>query len=311
MPTLPVPTQTDATSQSTTTGAVDYLEYVGNQLVASDQVDYGLGTNWKVVASGNFDASGNQDLVAQSQSTGQLDFLYLDTTAHLVSSVLTAGSFPTVDGAGFFGFASIGSQQGPTLISQLSNGELDFLAFGTNTAGTPGSFLQSDLVPSTVGLPKLVGGGNQTTDGPEFNGIGPAFDPGSVITQLSNGELDAIGFTGDITTGLAVDQTFIMPQTTGLSPVQAVNPDSPSAFSGTQTTSSDVVDSSGTLYGVQLLTQPSAGTGDAVYLDAGFDTTTPPGATEGDLYASQTLPLTAGYQYVNGSMVALSLFPVT
>src|SRR4051812_9033998 len=96
MPNLPVPTQTDAAIQNTTTGEVDYLKFQGTTLVASDLVNYG--TNFHVVASADFNADGLPDLVTQSQTTGQLDFLFLDATAHMTNSFLTSGGLPRVFG---------------------------------------------------------------------------------------------------------------------------------------------------------------------------------------------------------------------
>ncbi|MBP2434248.1 hypothetical protein [Bradyrhizobium elkanii] len=301
MPSLPVPTQTDAVIQNQTTGAVDFLKYQGTQIVASSLHDYGIGPAWKIVANGDFNGNGTQDLVAQNQTTGQLDFLYLDASANLVGSFMTSFGLPDVHGQGFFGTAAAG-QNGPALISQLSDGRIDFLAF--KFSGGSEIFSGSDLVEGTLGFPTLVGGGTQTVNSSMFSGQGTGFS-GSVITQLSNGELDAVGFTGDIANGLFVSRTLLMPQTIGAFPVKVVNPD----FSGGgQTTSSDVAGPAGT-FGVQLLTQSNAGLGDVLYIDSGYGE---PAAnnTIGDLYASQTLTSIPGWNFVEGSFVAQELFPI-
>jgi len=77
MTNVPVPAQHDMVMQNQTTGAVDFLEFNGTQLVGSFMKDYGL-SGWKIVASGDFNGDGNMDLVAQHQSLfGELDFLFL------------------------------------------------------------------------------------------------------------------------------------------------------------------------------------------------------------------------------------------
>jgi hypothetical protein len=60
------PSQTDAVIQNETTGVVDYLKYKGSTLVASNTINYGLGSAWKIVADGNF--SGNEDLGLKARS---------------------------------------------------------------------------------------------------------------------------------------------------------------------------------------------------------------------------------------------------
>jgi hypothetical protein len=76
---------------------------------------------------------------------------------------MTSFGLPHVRGEGFFGAAA--GQSGPALISQLANGQLDFLAFNST-----GSLVTSDLVANSVGLPSLVGGGNKNVDSSEPRG---------------------------------------------------------------------------------------------------------------------------------------------
>src|SRR5690349_20878923 len=123
MRTLPVPTQTDLAVQDPNTGAVDYLKFVGTNLVSSDLHNYGLGSTFKIVANSDYNADGNADLVAQSTITGQLDFLYLNAAGNLIGSFLTAGQFPAVHGQGFFTGHPAG-EVGAALVSQLADGSI-------------------------------------------------------------------------------------------------------------------------------------------------------------------------------------------
>jgi hypothetical protein len=86
MTNVPVPAQHDMVMQNQTTGAVDFLEFNGTQLVGSFMKNYGL-SGWKIVASGDFNGDGHMDLVAQQQNgSGALDFLFLDGNANLIGS---------------------------------------------------------------------------------------------------------------------------------------------------------------------------------------------------------------------------------
>jgi hypothetical protein len=291
MPILPVETQTDAVVQDSTTGAVDYLKYEGGNLVGSELFNYGIGPSWKIVADGNFGANpaAPATLVAQNSTTGQLDFLNLSSTGSLVSSDMTAFGVPTVHGQGFFG--SVMGQSGPSLISQLPNGQLDMLTFGSSE-----NLIATDLVAGTVGLPTVVGAGT-----PGMNNVFGATGT-TTFAQLANGELDALGFSGTTNGGdMALSNTMLLPSTIGISPVSVVNPDISSGGIN------EDVAGSGAL-GVQLLSQPAAGTGDVLYLDSGFGTP----ATEGNLYATQLLsPLGSNMNFVDGSFVAQHIFPVS
>jgi hypothetical protein len=72
MPNMPVPTNTDIAVQNNTTGVVDYLQFQGSTLVASDAINY-AGAGWNVVAQRVYDVGLHEDLVIQNQATGSLD----------------------------------------------------------------------------------------------------------------------------------------------------------------------------------------------------------------------------------------------
>jgi FG-GAP repeat protein len=182
--------QHSAVIQNQTTGQVDFLRFNGSQLQSSLLKDYGIGPLWHIVANGDFNGDGNPDLVTQNQITGQLDFLYLDGTANLTSSELS-NVVPHVVGAGEFGIRAAG-QSGPELVSQLPNGQIDLLAFNAT-----GSLIASDLIPGTVGLPKAVGVGESFSFFPVFSGLGTT---DTIVTQLADGRIDFLGFSGDFST---------------------------------------------------------------------------------------------------------------
>lgn len=186
--------------QNQTTGQVDFLRFNGSQLQASDLRDYHIGSGWMIVANGDFNGDGHPDLVTQNQSTGQLDFLYLDAAANLTASALSA-FVPHVVGGGFFGSNAVG-QTGPTLVSQLANGQLDMLGFNAS-----GALIASDLIANTVGLPTAIGVGESFTNFPVFAGVGTGAND-SVITQLADGTVDVLGFSGSFTTGLSFTNSF-------------------------------------------------------------------------------------------------------
>ena len=139
--------------QNTANGQLDFLRFSGGGLQSSVIRDYGL-SGWHVIGSGDFNGDGNPDLVAQNNTTGQLDFLYLNATGNLVTSALSNVSVPHAVGVGVFfdGGPVPAGQVGPSVVTQLANGQLDFLGF--NATGT---LVASDLVANTVGLPTAVG----------------------------------------------------------------------------------------------------------------------------------------------------------
>jgi len=299
MPNLPATTQHDMAIQNTTTGAVDFLKFTGSTLTSSFLVDYGTGPNWKLVADGNFNADATPDLVFQSLTTGQLDFLFLDASAKLIGSFLTPGGFEKVVGQGFFGNAA--GQQGPSLVTQLANGQLDILAFNGN-----GGLVASDLIANTVGLAHVVGvatAGNFGGNNPAFNITGNALS--AILTQLPNGQIDAIGLSGSISgVTLTMSASFLLPQSTGLGPVFAVDQD----FSqGGQFVNTNAFIAATGTEGVSFLTETATGQIGLAYFDSGYSDV----PNMGVLYASESFtPLFPGWQVVEGGYVAHELFPV-
>src|SRR5580704_14808377 len=97
MPTMPVPTNTDLAVQNTTTGQLDYLQFQGSTLVASDAVDFGI-AGWNVVAQGSFGGN-HQDLVIQN-AAGAVDFLTLDAHGNLTGSAMSNVDVAPIVGQG-------------------------------------------------------------------------------------------------------------------------------------------------------------------------------------------------------------------
>src|SRR5262245_806503 len=170
---------------------VDYLDFSGNTLIGSALINYPGLTGWNIVASGQFNAGTNPDLVFQNATTGQLDFVFLNAQAQMIGTSL-GPIVPHVVGSGFFG-APVAGQVGNTLVSQLPNGSLDLLAF--NAAG---QLIRSDLIPNTAGLPHVVGVGEAQIGGafPIVQGIISGNDD-SIVVQYPNGLLDALGISGN------------------------------------------------------------------------------------------------------------------
>src|SRR5262249_30049301 len=122
---------------------------------------------------------------------------------------------------------------GPTLVSQLPDGSLDMLAF--NASGT---LIATDLVPGTVGLPRVVGiadFGPVSTSG-TMGGYDNTFDPAlgmfvhapqTIVTQLPSGHIDLIGLSGSMATGLFYASSNLLP--TPVPQVEDVNP-TPTGF---------------------------------------------------------------------------------
>jgi hypothetical protein len=295
MPNLPVPTQTDAVIQNTTTGQVDYLKYQGNTLVASNLKEYGLGTSFTVVASGDFNADGRLDLLAQNPTTGTIDFVYLDANANLIGSFMPAISLPRIVGEGFFN-STVPGQAGPTVVSQLPNGQLDMLAF--NAAG---NLISSDLIANSGGLPRAVGVGESNANFPVIANVGTGAND-SVITQLPDGSIDVIGLSGDFSAKtLTFSSSFLLPGTAGTAPIFDVNPDFGRNF--------NVRDPATGVEGLQLLTKTSAGAVDVLYFDSGYNDL----PNKGVLYASNHTNIDfPGWRGVHAGTVAhTDVFPVT
>lgn len=220
----------DATVQNPTTGVVDFLRFDGTSLVASYAADYGLGSHWKVVGSGDFNGDGSPDLVAQERGGGMIDFLFLDSSAHMIGSFMTSSSVPEVHGTGNFGLAN--GQVGPTLISQTADGSFDLLGYKA------GELIWSDLIAGTAGAAPVVGAGDtgvpvqhsaapNTQGGGAFGSNAVATGPvDDIITQASNGQLTVYGFDGSFAAspGLILAGSSEVPGTVGYPHVGEVNP---------------------------------------------------------------------------------------
>src|SRR5579864_7271664 len=100
MPQFPVNIENDFTIQNNTTGQVDFLQFQGNTLTHSALFDYGI-AGWNIVSS-DTGPLGLFTLVAQNPATGVVDFLGLDITGHLVSSLMSS-ALPPIVGDGVFG----------------------------------------------------------------------------------------------------------------------------------------------------------------------------------------------------------------
>jgi hypothetical protein len=215
---MPVRANTDITVQNNTTGQIDYLQFQGSTLVHSDAVSY-TPPGWDVGAQGDFGGPAGRDLVTQNQSTGFVDILQLDKTGKLIGSVTSNVGVPNIVGQGTFNsFAP--SEVGPTLVSQLPNGELDMLAFNGS-----GQLIHSDLIANTVGFAPAVGVGESYNSYSPFAGVGDTnYNDDGVVLQLADGSLDDIGFTGDFSAGtLSFSGSMLVPGSAGMAPVQAVN----------------------------------------------------------------------------------------
>jgi hypothetical protein len=181
------------------------------------------------------------------------------------------------------------TSEGP-LISQLPDGELDFLVIDPNTAKP----LRSDLVPGTVGFPKAVGvayGNASNTDA--YAGLG---NTDIVVTQLSDGSVDLVGFNASGGFGaLSVAASDLIPGSAGLPAIGAVNQD----HRGFNERSDEE--------GLQLIGQTSTGQVDAMYIATGIDYL----PDRDSLYGSTLLNNTyAGWNVVDGAQIANRIFPV-
>jgi hypothetical protein len=238
-----------------------------------------LGPDFHVVAS-----TGNI-LVEQSASTGVVDFLTLGAGGALVSSTMS-GAVPRI--AGF------ALDIGQTLVSQLPDGELDFLKY--NSAGT---LVASDLLANTVGLPNAVGVSAFALTGfSAFNGVGST---DVVETQLADGSLDLIGFSGTFGTTLAYSASNLLAGSAGTEPIGAVNQNNGSNF--------NVLALPSTIEGLQLIGQTASGQPDVLYYDTGINDP----ANTGIRYATNLLNDSfPGWNVVDGGGINHTLiFPVS
>jgi hypothetical protein len=299
MPNMPVPTTTDIAVQNSTTGAIDYLQFTGTTLTASTYHDFGI-PGWNVVAHGDFNGDGNQDLVVQN-AAGQVDFLDLDAKGNLIGSALSPVSLPPIVGGGFFN-SNVAGQEGSTLVAQLANGQLDMLGFNPS-----GKLLHSDLIANTVGLPHAVGVAESNVNFPAYSTIGTG-DNDNVELQLPDGSLDSLGFSGDFSLAtLSLSASQLVSGSAGLPTVEADNQEA-----GFFNTNYNVLGPPGAggvdLEGTQYISQLANGTFDALYADSGYGDPTHQGA----LYASEQLNLSMpGWHAVDAGAVTREIFPLT
>jgi hypothetical protein len=295
MPQLPVNLENDFAIQNNTTGQVDYLQFQGNTLTQSAMFDYGI-PGMNIVSSDVSGPTGFYTMVAQNPTTGVVDFFGLNNQGNLVSSAMSS-SLPSIVGHGDFGSAFAG-QSGDDLVSQLPNGQLDFLAFDKS-----GALISSDLVASSIGLPPVVGaavahGGVPAYDA--FAGVGTGTNAFNVVAQLADGSLDAIGFSGSFAAGtLSISNSFLLQGSAGSAPVGALNQDI--------VENQNIADAAGH-QGVQMVSQLASGQLNLLSLDSGYNDA----ANEGSLYASNLLtPSFPGWHPIDGGTVATFLLPIT
>jgi hypothetical protein len=296
MPQLPVNLENDFAIQNNTTGQVDYLQFQGNTLTQSAMFDYGI-PGMNIVSSDVSGPTGFYTMVAQNPTTGVVDFLGLNNQGNLVSSAMSS-SLPSIVGHGDFGSAFAG-QSGDDLVSQLPNGQLDFLAFDKS-----GALISSDLVANSIGLPHVVGAAFSATPGAAFeafSGVGTNTQAENVVAQLADGSLDAIGFSGNFgNRTLSLSDSFLLPGSAGSAPVGALNQD----FG---VNNFNIADPQGH-QGVQMVSQLASGELDLLSFDSGYNDAV---SNEGALYASNlTNPSFPGWHPIDGGAVTNALFPV-
>jgi hypothetical protein len=253
--------------------------------------NYGLGSDFKIVAVDG-GSNGKPGLVAQSQSTGFVDFLTLDANANLVASAMSSVAVPRI-----FGDVPDNS---PEFGSQLADGTLDFLKFNTTT----GALTSSDLVTNSTGLPQAnsIYSWLNAPGPPAWAGLGGGLNGDIVQTQAADGSVDMIGFSGSLNAGtLAVNSSYSIAGSAGTSPVGEANPDIGFA--------ENLQDASGTPQGLQDVAMTASGQLDVLYYDTGLGD---PG-NQGILYASNLLQGNfSGWKVVQGGLVShTDLFPIS
>jgi hypothetical protein len=296
MPNLPVSDENDVAIQNNANGQVDYLQFQGSTLIHSDLIDYGI-AGWNIVGHGPVISPEN--LVIQNAASGVVDFLGLDGTGHLVSSALSS-ALPPIIGEGIFGTGIPGGS--PTFVSQLANGQLDFLAFDKS-----GALISSDLVANSLGLPHAVGVADANGANIDFRPFalnGAVAGDENVVTQLADGSLDAIGFSGSFgANNLSVSNNFMLPGSAGLGAVGALNPDI--VVGGDN---QNLIDMPSGHEGLTAVSQLAGGQLDLLNFDSGYNDA----SHEGVLYASNLLaPSFAGWHVADVGGVATGLFPIT
>jgi len=299
MATGPVNSTHDLVLQDPTTGAVDYLQFSGMNLIQSRMVDYGIGPVFHVATAGDFNGDGIQDLLIQK--AGQVDFLFLNAAGALTGSALSPTFVPTIVGSGNFG--TFAGQTGPTVVSQLADGTIDLLGYNSS-----GVLIGSQTIAGTTGFAHVVavGGGNIAGGAPEFVGVGAGTNS-NITIQLADGTLDVLGFTGNVGTngGITFTHSLAIAGTAGLGHVVATNQDFGNA------TNANILGGSATQT-AEFTTQSSDGHLTNVFVGTGYG-----GAPEGQIFAqdafTQAFP---GFNVVDAGKVAHGLnntgfFPIT
>jgi hypothetical protein len=236
--------------------------------------------------------------------------LLLDANAHLISTINGNAALPRIIGEGQFDSTAPttpGQAGRAAFVTQLANGELDFIDFNAN-----GQAIHSDLVTNTIGLGKAVGVAESAgLHFPGFAGIGSdgiSIGRGNddVIVQGADGSLTAVGFSGSFSTStLSESASLLLPQSASLPAVGTINPNT-----GGVSDPGDNILGSNNQETVQMIGQTASGQLEAMYFDSGYGGDT---ATEGDLVATNLMsPLLAGFNIVNAGLVAhLDLFPIS
>jgi plastocyanin len=165
-------------------GALDYLEFSGPNLVASDLVS--SFTSWNIGAEGDFNNDGRTDLVSQDPNSGAIDLLFLQNGA-LQGSQLEQGNYWKVVGAGNYD----GSGKTGIATQDPTTGQIDLLWF-TGTQLSASELLSGSYQP-------IVG----TAD---FNGDGKT----DFVTQSQGGgPLDFLFFNNTtLTASSLTSQSF-------------------------------------------------------------------------------------------------------
>ncbi|MBP2434165.1 matrixin family metalloprotease [Bradyrhizobium elkanii] len=102
-------------------GQIDLLNFSGGQLSSSLLM---TGTYWDVKGGGLFDGAAEAQLVSQSPTTGQIDFLGFSGAGKLTTSFLTAEAFWKV-----VGVADVNGDGHADIVTQSSTGAIDLLYF--------------------------------------------------------------------------------------------------------------------------------------------------------------------------------------
>jgi hypothetical protein len=166
------PQPTNSAIVQTSNGSLDYLQFTGTNLEASDLISP---TNWPIRAEGSFNNDGGltTQLVAQDPNSGAIDLLFLHD-GNLYASDLMQGSYWKVVAAGDFtgnGTTGIATQNTAT-------GQIDLLWF-TGTQLTRSELLNGAYQP-VVGASDIDGDGKT-----------------ELITQnAGGGPLDFLHFSG-------------------------------------------------------------------------------------------------------------------